>query len=129
MKARDYNLNSEHHEQAMLMRWCELNRNAIPELQNFFAIPNGGQRNVIVAQQLKAEGVKPGVPDLFLAYPCNGFAGLFVEMKRLMGGRLSPLQQEWRERLTKSGYAVRICAGWEAAKKEIIEYLTPKTQN
>jgi hypothetical protein len=127
MNSRNYNLNSEHAEQSALMQWCELNRNAMPELQNIFAIPNGGQRHIVVAQQLKAEGVKPGVPDLFLAYPASGYSGLFVEMKRRMGGKLSPLQQEWRERLTNSGYCVRICLGWEEAKSAIIEYLTPKT--
>ena len=31
-----------------------------------FAIPNGGQRNVIVASKLKAEVVLSGVPDLHI---------------------------------------------------------------
>ena len=109
------------------MQWCELNWQAMPELQNIFAIPNGGYRNITTARQMQFEGVKAGVPDLFLAYPASGFSGLFVEMKRRLGGRLSPLQQEWRERLTKSGYCVRVCLGWEEAKAAIIEYLTPKT--
>jgi len=125
--SRTYNLALEHQEQKALIEWIELCRNSIPELQNIFAIPNGGMRHPAIAAQLKAEGVKPGVPDLFLAYPKNGFPGLFIEMKRRVGGRLSPVQLEWRDRLSKSGYCVRVCLGWEEAKAAIIEYLTPKT--
>jgi hypothetical protein len=128
MKARKYNLDSEHAEQATLIKWAHLNRTAIPELKNLFAIPNGGMRHPVVAAQLKAEGVKPGVPDLFLAYPCNGYAGLFIEMKRRVGGRLSPEQRQWREQLSMSGYRVCLCQGWEQAKKDVLEYLTTKTQ-
>jgi len=125
--SRTYNLALEHQEQKALIEWIELCRNSIPELQNIFAIPNGGMRHPAIAAQLKAEGVKPGVPDLFLAYPKNGFPGLFIEMKRRVGGRLSPVQLEWRDRLSKVGYCVRVCLGWEEAKAAIIEYLTPKT--
>lgn len=124
--SRTYNLALEHQEQKALIEWTELCSNSIPELQNIFAIPNGGMRHPAIAAQLKAEGVKPGVPDLFLAYPKNGFPGLFIEMKRRVGGRLSPVQLEWRDRLSKVGYCVRVCLGWEEAKAAIIEYLTPK---
>jgi len=128
MKSRNYILATEHHEQVTLMSWVDHNLRAIPELNNLFAIPNGGHRHVVTAQRMKAEGVKAGVPDLFLAYPSGGYAGLFVEMKRRMGGRLSPVQQEWRERLSKSGYLVAVCLGWEQAKKQIIEYLKPESK-
>lgn len=122
MKA--YSLDSEHREQTCLMKWAELQSGSMPELRCMFAIPNGGWRHPATAARLKAEGVKPGVPDLFLAYPSNGMSGLFVEMKRRTGGRLSPEQQAWRERLTMHGYRVRVCKGWEEAKTEIIDYLT-----
>jgi hypothetical protein len=120
---KTYHLATEHAEQAALIEWASLARATIPELNNLFAIPNGGMRHPAVAAQLKAEGVKPGVPDLFLAHPSNGAPGLFIEMKRRVGGRLSPEQQAWRERLTMNGYRVRVCKGWEEAKVEIINYL------
>jgi hypothetical protein len=44
-------------------------------------------------------------------------------MKRRKGGVLSPVQREWIERLSNSGYRVVVCLGWEDAKKKIIEYL------
>ncbi len=120
---KPYSLDSEHHEQACLMKWAELQSGSMPELRCLFAIPNGGWRHPATAARLKAEGVKPGVPDLFLAFPCNGSHGLFIEMKRRVGGRLSPEQQAWRERLSMHGYRVRVCKGWEEAKTEIINYL------
>lgn len=122
---KTYSLTNEHDEQSSLMRWAEWNHRTIPELRNLFAIPNGGWRHPATAARLKAEGVSPGVPDLFLAWPSCGFAGLFIEMKRKVGGHLSPAQQEWREKLTLAGYRVEVCKGSEAAKSAIINYLKP----
>ena len=126
MNARTYHLSNESHEQKMLMQWADSQKQKFPQLLSLFSVPNGGLRVKAVAAQLQAEGLKPGVPDLFLAYPSNGYAGMFLEMKRRVGGRLSDAQKEWRERLSMAGYCVVVAAGWEVAKDAIIEYLTPK---
>ena len=34
----------------------------------WWAVPNGGRRNISVARKLKAEGVKSGIPDITLIY-------------------------------------------------------------
>ena len=47
-----------------------------------FHIPNGGKRTKIEASRLKAMGVLPAVPDLFLALPLGGYHGMFIEVKR-----------------------------------------------
>jgi len=47
----------------------------------FFAIPNGGKRNKVVAMRLKQQGVLSGVFDLFLSVPCGKYHGLFLETK------------------------------------------------
>lgn len=72
----------------------------VPELRWLHAIPNGGYRDKITAGKLKAEGVKRGIPDIFLPLTMNfpppivqiigeplppkrvQFSGLYVEMKR-----------------------------------------------
>lgn len=93
---------TEHAEQVSLCQWLDANH---PNL-TYFAIPNGGERNVLVAQKLKSEGVKKGVPDMF--FPS---LKLFIEIKRVKGGRVSPEQKAMIERLTNDGYTVHVCHG------------------
>ena len=114
----------EHTEQVTLMQWWSLACHGfgIPEAC-LFAIPNGGQRNVIVAAKLKAEGVRAGVPDLFLACGSSCFNGLFIEMKKTRGGRVSESQKVYLELLKDRGYAVAVCHGWLEAKQSIESYL------
>jgi hypothetical protein len=115
---------SEHQEQAALIEWCERLSGRYPDLALLFAIPNGGHRHPAVAAKLRAEGVKPGVPDLFLATPdqIGCYAGLFVEMKR-KGGRLSDAQRLWHHRLVEAGYALCVAYSWTRAAAAICSYL------
>ena len=48
----------EHQVQVAICNYLDLRKVC------YFAIPNGGKRNIITASKLKAEGVKKGVPDL-----------------------------------------------------------------
>ena len=114
--------NLEHQEQAALMRWAEYQSKKLPELALLFAIPNGGFRSKATAGRLKAEGVKAGVPDIFLPVARGEFHGLFIEMK---AGRNKPTatQSAWLYHLSQQGYKVAVCYGWEAARDMITEYL------
>lgn len=118
----------EHSEQVTLMQWWALACHGfgVPEAC-LFAIPNGGERNVIVASKLKAEGVRAGVPDLFLACGSSCFNGLFIEMKKTRGGRVSEAQRAYLDMLTERGYLAVVCNGWLEAKQIIEQYL--KGQN
>ena len=113
----------ESEEQRTLMEWAERMRGSFPELDLLFHIPNGGSRNAIEARHLKEQGVKPGVPDLFLPVSRGGFFGLFIEMKRQDGGKLSETQTHWIMQLNMQGYLAGVCAGWEEAARLIISYL------
>ena len=68
-------------EQAALISWAEAYERIYPELALLYHIPNGGKRDRIVAAKLKAQGVKPGVPDLCLPVPRGKYHGLYIEMK------------------------------------------------
>lgn len=114
---------SEHDEQATLFTWAGIISKRIPELDLLFAIPNGGDRHPIVAAKLKAEGVKPGIPDVFLPVARDGFHGLFIEMKRKKGGSLSGAQKQRISQLKNQGYRVEVCKGFEAARDVILNYL------
>ena len=120
----------EHDEQSGLFLWASWNFSAMPELRLMFAIPNGGHRNMLVAKKMKAEGVKPGVPDILLPVARQGFHGLFVEMKVQSAkpkkegkGGLSDLQCSWIGDLRNQGYKVAVCYGRDEAITEITNYL------
>jgi hypothetical protein len=76
-----------------------------PQRAYFYAIPNGGKRDVITAARLKAEGVAPGAPDLGFVLP--GGVAAFLEIKADKG-RQSISQEFVEKQITKLGgrYAV-----------------------
>ena len=117
--------NGEHILQKSCVTWFRLQYPVYKSL--LFAIPNGGDRNRVVAAKLKAEGVLAGVPDLFLAVPVNHKGtpgeyhligleeavdhttpGLFIEMKT-PGQYPRKHQKEVIEQLRNQGYQVEIC--------------------
>lgn len=117
------NTPTEHAEQVTLFQWAAYAACKYPELEKMFAIPNGGYRHYKTAADLKSEGVKSGVPDIMLPAPKGKYHGLFVEMKRIKGGKVSDQQAGFIEYLKEQGYKVEICHGFEEAQKAIINYL------
>ena len=114
----------EHREQVALMRWWSMAcRSFGIDEALLFAIPNGGNRDAVTGAMLKAEGVRAGVPDLFLAVPRNEFGGMFIEMKKPKGGRVSRSQTDMLAALSSSGYKTSVCHGCEEAMTCIDEYL------
>lgn len=109
-----------------LVSWARMMTNAIPELRLLFAIPNGGARNPKVAEQLKAEGVKAGVPDYLLPVARRNFHGLFIELKALDGAE-SAAQKDFRELAQDQGYRCEVARGAEVAIDLIYNYLQETT--
>ena len=116
-------VNKEADEQEALFAWAEYQKGKYPELELMYHIPNGGSRNKAEAARLKAQGVKPGVPDICLPVPRGKYHGLYIELKRSKGGRVSSDQTIWLEKLMRHGYAVALCFGWDDARDIIIKYL------
>jgi len=111
---------SEH--QILVIQWAKLSEGKYPELELLHHIPNGGQRSITTAARLKKEGVKAGVPDLFLPVARGGYHGLYIEMKK-EGGRLSNNQKYWIKKLKEQEYKVEVCFGFEEAKNELTSYV------
>lgn len=112
---------SEHDEQRNLVHWFRLQ---YPHLARcFFAIPNGGHRNILVAKKMKDEGVMRGVADLFLMLPRNGCHGLFIEMKKSSGGHQSEEQKEFQKTCLLTGYKYFLARGCKDAMDFLKEYL------
>ena len=115
---------SEHDEQAALFAWAALQARKWPELELLFAIPNGSHRHISVARKLKAEGVKPGIPDLFLPVPrpVDFHLGLWLEMK-VKPNKPTADQLWWHDRLRRVGYRVVVCYSADEARLVITTYL------
>ena len=103
---------SEHIEQREFVSWFRKRHRGI----RIIAIPNGGRRSIATAARLKAEGVMPGVPDLFIPA-----WRVWIEMKREKGGSVSADQKEWIAYLEECGYRCFVARGAEDAKRQIIE--------
>ena len=114
---------TEAQEQAALFRWAKCMAWKWTELRCMHHIPNGGSRNPIEARHLKEQGVKAGIPDIFLPCARGGWHGLYIEMKRRTGGRISEEQRAMLDALRAQGYRTQVCKGWEQAKQIIEQYL------
>lgn len=91
-----------------------------------FAIPNGGARHPAVGAQLKAEGVRAGVPDMMLAMvQVHGPTirpGLFIEHK-MPGNGMNQPQVSAADRLAKQGYRVVVSYSLTQTQQAIFDYL------
>ena len=123
MPKPNYPTASESAEQMAVMRWASYIANRDPRLKLLFHIPNGGSRHPAEAARFKAEGVRRGVPDLFLPVAVRPWHGLFIELKRKKGGRVSREQREWIDALREQGYFAQVAFGAEDAIDIIIKYL------
>jgi hypothetical protein len=106
---------------AYAMKWYG-SQDALPILDELYAIPNGGERNKAVAAKLKAEGVKPGTPDTHFPVACGQYHSLYIEMKK-PGGKVSPEQRDRIARLTANGNLVYVCYTWIEATGKLRYYL------
>ncbi len=115
---------TEAEEQKTLFSWADMASFNYPELELMYHIPNGGSRNKLEAANLRKQGVKPGVPDICLPVPRGKYHGLYIELKRTQGGKLSENQKRWLKKLAAQGYKSLCCEGWEEAAREILAYLS-----
>lgn len=113
---------TEHLIQRAVLQYLRLN--AKPEIF-YFSVPNGGLRNVRVAQQMKAEGLRPGVADLCFMMPEGRCAWLELKTPK---GRLSDAQHGFKARCLDLGHlwgmarsvdeAILYFAHWGILKRE-----------
>lgn len=107
----------EHQEALALIEWASFQK----WYPWFLHIPNE-RSNKSEREKLAWVGVRPGVPDYFLAVPNGKHHGLFIELKS-MRGKLTERQKSWLDRLTNQGYMAVVAFGWWQAKSIIEEYL------
>lgn len=105
---------SEHEEQVGFVQWF---RATFPGVL-IYAIPNGGKRSMSVGKELKAEGVVPGVPDLHIPA-----WRMWIEMKRVKGGKLSDEQMTMHAYLESIGDTVIVGRGAKDASARVLGFV------
>lgn len=131
---------TEHGHQCAIFQWIAMGgaRTHAQCMDLVFAVPNGGDRQAHVGAAMRAEGVKPGVPDMCWPVPrmqvgqrASGgtywYHGLYIELKtpkrvREKDGGRQEHQIKWQKRLLEQGYAVVTAYGWQAACWALVAY-------
>lgn len=114
---------TESAEQKTLFEWAKRLSGKYPELDLLYHIPNEGRRSVRTGARMKAEGLRPGVPDICLPVARGGNHGLYIELKRVKNSRVTREQLEWIEALVAQGYVAAVCRGCDEAIEIIENYL------
>lgn len=113
----------------------------VPELAYLYAVHNQGHGDAVRGGRAKAEGVKPGVPDMVLPVTreinttpdewlpnFRTIPGLYIELKKpktdgKKPGRVAGVQLDWSEFLAGQGYRVVLAIGWQEATQAIKDYM------
>ncbi len=97
-----------------------------PQLKLLHAVPNqglSGKRGVIHTRKLKAEGLRPGYPDLCYPVKSGGYNSLHIEYKTPKGS-LQPSQKTMLRDLVKlGGSCCCICKSADIGVEVVAWYL------
>ncbi len=125
-----YKVNYDGHSrlQQACVKWFSLQHNDIKNL--LFAIPNGipiydNKLRVQIYNRLIAEGLQPGVPDLFLSVGNSLYNGLYIEIKSKTD-RLRKVQADMIRELESENYKCIIVRSLDEFIKGVDEYLIIK---
>lgn len=123
MKKESTNPQTESQIQKDCVRWFRERYESIEPL--FFAVGNGGARNVWTAKIMKDEGVRAGVADLILLIPRHGYSCLCIEMKT-PDGKQSDSQKTFERLLTQYKGKYVVCRSLPDFQRVVMEYVENK---
>lgn len=110
----------EREEHLALMKWIHLQ----PTIKDFVIhIPNEGKRSIIAGKFMVRMGLKAGVFDLFVAVPQGKYHGLWIELKRRKGFKISAEQLSWQALMRQKNYVAEFAYGWEHGREIIENYM------
>lgn len=114
---------TEHQEHFALMSWVRTQ----PRIHDVLIhIPNEGKRDPRLGNKLKRMGMRAGVFDFFIPIPTSLYHGLWIELKRRKGSKISKEQMEWSHKMKSLQYCACFAYGWEEARELILLYLSSK---
>lgn len=133
---------SESSQQKALFLWAAQSVGKYPQLAYMFAVPNGFFATIAQKGKMKAEGLRNGVPDIFLPWAMRfcqqtydagekKYAGCFIEMKiekyrNRKNGGCSEEQIDFIQYAVTAGYYCKVCYNWMEARDTLIAYLEGK---
>src|SRR6266852_4492356 len=107
---------TEKQEHLCLMQWIALQ----PKIREIWIhIANEYDGGVIGGFNRKCMGVRKGVSDFYLPLPVKPYHGLWIELKRRSGSKVSLEQQFWIDKMNDLGYLAVICYGFDQAVNTI----------
>jgi len=128
---------SEHDEQCIFIKWCDLNK--IPVYSNpngiYMPVPKflpANYQSILrstvskILSKMKKEGAfRKGLPDITIPVASNGYGALYIEMK-IKGNYATKEQKQYMEMLEKNGNKCVVCYGSFEAIQVTKEYLQGK---
>jgi hypothetical protein len=129
---------TEHQECAAFTQWCQTQQwQGSPLSERLLLIPNhahlsgSDKERAIQMSRLKAEGLKVGAADYFLAIAAMSCHGMWIEMKRRHDGQVTASQLDFQRIMRREGFQAVLCEGWEHAARCVSAYLglRPPTQD
>lgn len=117
---------TEHSIQVAFFAWMALEKH--PDMKWVHAVPNGGERNAVVAGRMKAEGARTGIWDVFVPVRRGDTRGMYIEFKRpehraRKNGGLSDAQLAFGAYAHSQGYRMKVAYTWREAAIALCGYL------
>ena len=112
---------TESNEQIAAMDWL---RAQYPKIAlHTLHIGNERKASYWAGYIMKQMGVLKGASDLFMAWPCGGYHGLFIEVKSKIG-KPTVEQTAFLQRMKAVGYRAEICYGADEVINTMKDYLS-----
>lgn len=113
---------TEKQEHLAFMDWVRMQPNALIRAA-IIHIPNQANHDARYGRVLKQMGLRAGVSDFFLPIPRNNYSGLWLELKRVSGGRENISQKNWIDLMRSLAYRAEFAYGAEHAINLVKEYM------
>ena len=112
------NVPLEKEEQQKLCKWLKTNK--IKHWANGLGVKL--DYDVKYMASLRSQGHYKGIPDVTVLLPSGKV--IFIELKRIKGGVVSPEQKKWIKDLQDLGYPAKVCYGADEAIEFVKEEIS-----
>jgi len=117
---------SEYQEALKIEEWRLNNLKQYPILEYSVCHLTGSKMSIgVIAKTKKIGALKKGIPDYFFPIPTKDSHGLWLELKKEKGGKVSLEQKKWIIAMNNLGYSAHVVEG----AKEAIHFIEHQLKN